>query len=187
MVPISTSIAPEPEWLSRWRNAQLNGEQGLLLFDGLDAVQPDAVTGRWRGSSLHTGHPLDGLLELFGWYGKAFDTPEIVHPLLFRGPKGDIFPVNPALLPINWILRRPELARNGITRRMFVSSRHLLRARGPVARLRAIEHRGITSAAIVYDRQPIIDYFRRIDDDRILGIMDLRSMSQPFFFLLLRD
>ncbi|MER9838649.1 DUF4334 domain-containing protein [Mesorhizobium sp. M0145] len=32
--------------------------------------------------------------------------------------------------------------------------------------LRKVEHRGITSAAIIYDGRPIIDYLRRIDDDR---------------------
>ncbi|MER8408383.1 DUF4334 domain-containing protein [Mesorhizobium sp. M1307] len=43
------------------------------------------------------------------------------------------------------------------------------------------------SAAIIYDRRPIIDYLRRIDDDRLLGMMDLRFMSKPFFFVLARD
>ncbi|WP_084735670.1 GXWXG domain-containing protein [Cystobacter ferrugineus] len=27
---------------------------------------------------------MDGLLKTFGWYGKAFVTPDDVHPLLFR-------------------------------------------------------------------------------------------------------
>lgn len=59
-------------------------------------------------------------------------------------------------------------------------------ASGPTARLRQIEHRGVTSAAIVYDSQPIIDHLRRVDAGRLLGMMDLRS-TPPLFFLLSRD
>ena len=46
--------------------------------------------GRWRGRGLHTNHPLDGLLETFGWYGKEFVDAETVHPLLFLDGKNSI-------------------------------------------------------------------------------------------------
>ena len=46
--------------------------------------------------------------------------------------------------------------------------------------------RGKHSAAMIYDRKPIIDYFRKIDDDRVLGLMEMRGMERPFFFLLTR-
>lgn len=39
---------------------------------------------------------------------------------------------------------------------------------------------------MVYDRQPIIDHFRRIDERRILGLMDMRGVV-PYFFLLTKD
>ena len=39
---------------------------------------------------------------------------------------------------------------------------------------------------MIYDRQPIIDVFRRVDDVTLLGVMDLRGMSQPYFFVLTR-
>jgi hypothetical protein len=183
---IGPSLA-EPEWLFRWREAPLPTGQGLLCFDSLDPVDPDEMTGRWRGSGLHTRHPLDGLLEWFGWYGKSFETRECVDPLLFLSPNGDISAIDPARIPLRLALRRPTLARSRAARKLFAVSRQLLRAGGPTARMRKIEHRGVTSAAIIYDSQPIIDYFRRIDEDRLLGIMDLRSMPQPFFFLLARD
>ena len=40
---------------------------------------------------------------------------------------------------------------------------------------------------MIYDRKPIIDYFRKIDDDRVLGLMEMRGMERPFFFLLTRE
>jgi hypothetical protein len=40
---------------------------------------------------------------------------------------------------------------------------------------------------MVYDALPIIDVFRRVTADRVLGLMDLRGLAEPFFFLLDRD
>jgi hypothetical protein len=50
-----------------------------------------------------------------------------------------------------------------------------------------IEHRGVLTAAMVYDRQPIIDAFRRVGPDTVLGAMDLRGLPSPFLFVLRRD
>ena len=58
------------------------------------------MLGRWRGSGLLTGSPLDGLLEAYGWYGKEFLDDETVHPLLFTDRSGRPRPVDPSLLPI---------------------------------------------------------------------------------------
>ena len=57
----------------------------------------------------------------------------------------------------------------------------------PKARLRTVEHRGVATAAMVYDALPIIDVFRRVAPDEVLGLMDLRGLPAPFFFLLARD
>ena len=56
----------------------------------------------------------------------------------------------------------------------------------PRARLRTVEHRGVHTAAMVYDALPIIDVFRRVDGATVLGLMDLRGLPDPFFFLLRR-
>ena len=45
--------------------------------------------------------------------------------------------------------------------------------------------RGVTTAAMVYDHLPIIDCFRRLSADAVLGLMDLRGAA-PFFFRLER-
>ena len=58
------------------------------------------MLGRWRGSGLVTGSPLDGLLEAYGWYGKEFLDDETVHPLLFTDRSGRPRAVDPSLLPI---------------------------------------------------------------------------------------
>jgi len=36
---------------------------------------------------------------------------------------------------------------------------------------------------MIYDRLPIVDHFRRIDQGRVLGLMETRS-APPYFFLL---
>jgi Domain of unknown function (DUF4334)/GXWXG protein len=159
----------------------------LAFFDELPAVDLAGVLGRWRGSGLPTGSPLDGLLEAYGWYGKEFIDPETVHPLLFRDRDGRSAPVSPAGAPVGLLRQRPELARLPGARAAFAAVRPLLRARHPAARLRMLEHRGVLTAAMIYDALPIIDVFRRVDDDTLLGFMDLRGLREPFLFVLRRD
>ena len=55
------------------------------------------------------------------------------------------------------------------------------------ARLRDLEYRGVVSVAMVYDHLPIIDMFRQVDANTLLGVMDQRGMEQPYFFVLTRD
>ena len=145
------------------------------------------MIGRWRGSSLPTGSPLDGLLESYGWYGKEFLDAETVHPLLFRARSGRPRPVDPALLPVGLLRDHARLAHLPAARAAFGVLRPLLHTNRPKARLRTVEHRGVHTAGIVYDALPIIDVFRRVDVGTLLAVMDLRGLRQPFFFLLRRD
>lgn len=139
--------------------------QALEFFDSLPPIRAEELTGRWYGRGLNTAHPMDGLLESSGWYGKQFDDTESVHPLLFE-VAGEIYPVEPqAAVPLD-VTKRADKYR---------------------ARLRNTEHRGVVSAAMVYDGQPIIDHFRRVDASTLLGLMDARGMKDPYFFLLSRD
>lgn len=155
------------------------------FFDSLPPVRPEDVTGRYRGRELATGHPLDGLLERSGWYGKQFDDVDHVHPLLFRDPRGDLFAVDPRRVPLGLAPKVPvavvEKARAalGLLKPAIRTSKHR-------ARLRAVEHRGVVTAAMVYDHLPIIDVFRRVDDNTLLGAMDLRG-APPYFFILSKD
>jgi hypothetical protein len=161
-------------------------DEALGLFDGLPTVAIDELTGRWRGRELATGHPWDGLLSASGWYGKQFDGPESVHPLLFRTPRGTLFPLDPGRIPLSLVGHVPVTAVSA-GRRLLDGIMPLLRARGPKARLRNVEHRGKVSAAMIYDQLPIIDVFRRVDATTLLGVMDQRNARQPYFFVLTRD
>jgi hypothetical protein len=53
--------------------------------------------------------------------------------------------------------------------------------------VRLVEHRGVPTAALVYDRLPIVDVVRTVTPDLLLGLMDLRGLPGPFVFLLERD
>jgi hypothetical protein len=110
-----------------------------------------------------------------------------VHPLLFLDRAGHPRPVDPGLLPIGLLRDRTDLAAHPLTVRAFTGMRPALFTRKPKARLRAVEHRGVVTAAMIYDALPIIDVFRRVDPDTLLGVMDLRGLPAPFFFLLERD
>jgi hypothetical protein len=174
----------------RWIRDHAEGTRAevvLAFFDDLPAMDPAELTGRWRGSGLPSGSPLDGLLESYGWYGKEFIDAETVHPLLFRDSSGRPRPVDPARLPVSLLRTRagPLLAR--VARAGFGAVRPLLYTRKPAARLRTVEHRGVQTAAMVYDAQPIIDVFRYVSADTVVGLMDLRGLAAPFFFLLQRD
>ncbi|GAA5196338.1 alcohol dehydrogenase catalytic domain-containing protein [Microbacterium jejuense] len=58
------------------------------------------------------------------------------------------------------------------------------------ATLRTLAHDGVTTAAMVYDGQPIIDHFVRLAPDAVLGVMtgrDTDDQGRPFFFVLDRS
>lgn len=164
----------------------------LDFFDTLPAVDPSELVGlgtagSWRGSGIPTRHPLDGVLERLGWHGKRFDTEEDAHPLVFRGRDDRLVCVDPRFLPLGLALRFARLLRTAAAARAFALVRRVLATTGPQARLRLVEYRGVVSAAMVYDRQPIIDAFRRVDDRTVLGVMDLRGMRTPYVFVLRRE
>jgi GXWXG protein len=45
-------------------------------------VEMATMIGSWRGEGVKTGHPMDGLLERFGWHGKRLTGPDGAHPLV---------------------------------------------------------------------------------------------------------
>lgn len=161
-------------------------EKALSLFDHLESVDPDMMVGSWKGIGFPTHHFLDGLLEVSGWYGKSFQNPECVHPLLFyKANKKGIFALNTALLPLK-LLHFP-LPKTKMLRYIILVARVMLQTKKYKARLRMISYRDRLSAAMVYDDLPIMDVFRKIDHSTLLGMMDLKNMRQPFFFVLKRD
>jgi hypothetical protein len=164
-----------------------NADEALRFFDSLDVVAADAMLGAWHGEEVPSGHPLDGALAAYGWRGKRFDDAERVHPLVFEAGARQysvrprwVFPGVPLLL--RWpALKKPPLAR------MVRLLLPLLATATPRARLRMLQFRGRLSAAMLYDEVPIVDVFRRIDGDTVLGLMDFKGMEPPYFFLLRRE
>lgn len=162
-------------------------EQALALFDSLPAVSEAQMIGRWQGSGFPTGHPMDGSLELCHWHGKHFINRDEVHPLVFRRANGSLVNVNPALLPFSGKLANRKNPLTPTLGNIFQRLLWLLATRKPTARLRMVEYRGVVTAGMSYDRLPIIDLFRAVDDNTLLGVMDLRDMKTPFFFVLRRE
>ncbi|WP_298864042.1 DUF4334 domain-containing protein [uncultured Sulfitobacter sp.] len=160
-------------------------QEALAYFDTLEPVDLSSMMGRWRGEGIDTGHYMDGLLEATRWYGKVFESPDIVHPLVHEDRFGGKFFVNPALLPLKIaaILPMPR----EIISWTFPILRPVLTTRKPKARLRMMQFRGRLSATMIYDAKPINDVFRKIDDQTVLGLMDQRGDSSPFFFKLMKD
>jgi hypothetical protein len=159
----------------------------LAAFDGLPPVEPADLVGRWRGSGLPTGSPLDGLLEAYGWWGKEILDDETVHPLLFADRRGRPRPVTPAPIPLTVLRRWPSLVHLPVVRRVGRAVLPLLTTNRPAARLRVVTHRGVATAALLYDRLPVVDVFRRVDDQVLVGLMDMRGLDEPFSFLLDRE
>ncbi|HWU31890.1 MAG TPA: DUF4334 domain-containing protein [Marmoricola sp.] len=160
-------------------------EEALALFDALPALRAEDVTGRWRGWEIATGHPLDGLLGPTGWYGKQFDDVDHVHPLLFTAADGEIYSADPKRMPLGLAAKLPDSV---IAKAAPVAARMkpLVRTNDHAARLRNIEHRGVMTAAMIYDDLAIIDVFRSVDANTLLGIMDYRVHPAPYFFVLER-
>ncbi len=160
-------------------------DAALALYDALPAVPVAAMLGRWAGAEVPTGNPLDGMLAAYGWHGKHFRSADHVHPLVLTAGQRR-YALDPAHLPLGLAVRVPALR----SRRLAAVLRPLLRLRGtrrPGARLRSVEHRGVVTAAMVYDALPVIDTFRAVDADTVLGLMDLRDLAAPYVFTLRRE
>ncbi len=161
-------------------------EEALAVFDALQPADTDFMLGRWKGAELHTGNAMDGLLAATGWYGKEFVDADRVHPLVFSGRTGQLLRLEPRKLFAGMALANVA-ARLPVITRVFRLMLPLLKTRRSRARLRMTEYRGKVSATMIYDNLPINDVFRKVDDNTVLGVMDLKGLKQPYFFILHRD
>lgn len=176
----------------------------LANFDALEPVKDFEFftegSGTWRGELVESGHALDGILEVVGWYGKRFHSEEHVDPLLWQGPPwapeerfSISFPFlmsHPVLYPLLKLLESTvgELARPHVV----ALGSLIARESRSQARLRVMEFRGKAGVAMVYDFLPVIDHFRIVDANTVLGVMDEKGdvcdgETQYFFFRIRRD
>ena len=136
-------------------------QNALDLFDSLEPVDIEFMIGRWLGEGYPTEHPLDGLLEVFHWYGKHFDSAEDVHPLLFSNRRGKLFHINPGYVKPSFALKEHmSKLKSKTAGRIFQLLVPLFSTSKSRARLRMTEYRGKTSATMIYDQLPINDVFR---------------------------
>ncbi len=173
------------ETLSILLDGKTTVEKASSLFDSLETVELEFMIGRWQGHGLHTGHPMDGLLEASNWYGKEFVDLENVHPLLFSNQQGEILKVAPNPIAMDWALKLP-IPKDNSVKPLLMMINNWLKTEKSQARLRMMEYRSKLSATMIYDYLPINDSFRKLDENTVLGIMDYKAISQPFFFVLKR-
>ena len=166
----------------------VNIEEALAIFDNLEPIETDFMRGAWKGAGFPTNHPLDGVLEAFFWHGKRFETLEDVHPLVFSTLGGGRKNLNPSLMmPGLGLLNYLPFLKTKIIGRVFQVLIPLFATRHSRARLRLTSYRGKSSATMIYDNLPINDVFRKADENTVLGIMDMKGMRRPFFFILRRE
>ncbi|KAH0282518.1 hypothetical protein M436DRAFT_68443 [Aureobasidium namibiae CBS 147.97] len=148
--------------------------EAAAAFETLGPVRPEAIVGRWKGSELATGHAVDGTLSASGWYGKEF-TERDAHPLLFQNKNGEVFAGNPT--------KTMALGARGES---IVENQKEVETKDYQARIRVVEHKGVSTASMLYNEHPIIDHFRKVDDNTLLGVMDNLLMPEPPFYFVLR-
>jgi hypothetical protein len=163
-------------------------QDALELFDSLEPVDTEFMIGRWQGDGYPTDHPLDGLLEVFHWYGKHFESTEDVHPLLFSNRRGKLVRINPGYMKPSFALaEHMSKLKSKTAGNIFQLLLPIFSTSKSRARLRMTEYRGKTSATMIYDQLPINDVFRMLDDHTVLDVMDNKLLKDPFLFKLTRD
>ena len=160
-------------------------DAAIARFDNLEPATEMQMAGRWTGRDIATGHPMDGMLAASYWYGKRFEGPDAVHPLVHRIPFWGERSVNPGLLPIRLLMALP--LRDAILPLVVPLIAPLVSTARPRARLRTLSFRGRMHAAMCYDAHPIHDIFAVIDDSTLMGWMDYKGMERPYFFELSRE
>lgn len=158
----------------------------LAWFRSLDPVGADEMIGLWKGVGVPSGHPLDGVLENLQWFGKQFHEDMRVDALLFQWQPDHVVAIDPKFFPIRLIVRGGSLGRTAKARNLFSHMQKAFRARGPTASLQMLLLDNVLTAAMVYDSQPITDYFRRVDKNEIAGMMTVKDDERHLFFKLSR-
>lgn len=58
------------------------------------------------------------------------------------------------------------------------------------ASLWMVEHGGVSTASMVYDGQPVIDHFKKVDDNTVMGVMNGKAALKSgrlYYFYLIRE
>lgn len=177
----------------------INQETAYEVFDRLEGVSIEFMIGKWKGYELHTGHAMEGLLSIVPWFGKMFVSSEEVIPLLFEDKRGRTYAINPRRLfklsdvpvlfvPVKLYAKLVMKGKISCNSHMFDWAYKFLNSKKTDARLRQIVYRKKLSAAMIYDELGIIDVFRKVDENTVVGLMDFKGKwgKQGYFFYLKR-
>jgi hypothetical protein len=159
-------------------------EECIAWFASLKPVLPEEMVGLWRGVGVASGHPLDGVLENLSWFGKRIHPDLKADALLFQWQPGRLVPLDPVFFPIRIALWLAPIARTFVARNLFSHLEKAFRAPGTTATLTLRMVDGAETTAMVYDKQPIADYFRRINDKELVGMMVVDGDDRRYFFQL---
>jgi hypothetical protein len=165
---------------------EMNFSDSETLFDRLDPIAVDFMFGEWRGREVSTGHNMDGSLALARWYGKSFIDEETVHPLVHMDGAGKKFFADPGKMPMGPRMKTPRYPQSILPALRWGMKAYMQTTKSR-ARLRMTEYRGKISATMCYDQLPIHDVFRKLDDNNVLGFMDMKRMERPYVFTLTRE
>ncbi len=152
-------------------------------FNTLEPVAAEEMIGLWKGSGHPSGHPVDGVLENLHWFGKRFHPDMRADALLFEGDPGKLLAIEPGFFPIRWVVRFAGFGRTAPAWNLFSYLRPRLRAKSTTAFLQQRMDDGVMTAAMVYNRQPIVDYFRRAENI-VYGKMVVEGDARRYYFKL---
>ena len=156
-------------------------QEAFAWFDTLEPVETGLLQGKWRGTEMPTGHPMDGMLAASGWWGKDISGTKSVHPLLFADLFHHVFSGNPGMLPLRAFMRATRF----LVRVLFILVSPFIHTKKPRASLIGVNYRGKATTAMVYDQLPVMDIFAKIDDHMIVGVTELKWVADMGYFFLL--
>lgn len=119
--------------------------------------------------------------EILGrWQGSDFATGHLVHQMLMACRwYGKYFDALDDAKPLICHAEDGSLFSNTVL------------ANGGEASLWNVEFRGEVTATMVYDNMPVLDHFKRVDEDTLLGVMNGKNAvlhdGHHFYFLLERQ
>ncbi len=158
----------------------------LSWYRSLPPVLPAEMVGLWKGVGIPSGHPLDGVLENMQWFGKRFHSDLRADALLFQSGERRLVALDPRWFPIRLATTLAPFGRTRVARNLLGHLHKVLSAKGRTARLELRTWEGTESTAMVYDRQPIVDHFRRINDVEVAGMNIVKDDPRRYFFKLRR-
>ncbi|WP_372750444.1 GXWXG domain-containing protein [Litorivivens sp.] len=159
--------------------------EAIALFESLPEVEPEEMIGCWVGEEFPTGHKMDGILKRYGWRGKHFYSLDDVHPLVFEATLFGTLRLAPRRVFFGLSLPRAIIA-SPLIANLFRLLMPVFMTTRAQARLRVTRYLNRTTATMIYDGLPIRDAFVWLDSDTLLGAMERKGDSTPFFFLLRR-